>query len=84
MVASCQASGNPTPMIHWFRDDQQLNVGKQSISQSNDSIPTSSQLTVTGFASEDMGNYSCVASNNLGNDSRSFKANAVGKSFMIA
>ena len=74
-------------MIHWFRGDQQLNVGKQSrisISQSNNSISTSSQLTVTGFASEDMGNYSCVASNNLGNDSRSFEANAVGKSFMIA
>ena len=73
-------------MIHWFRDDQQLNTAKQSrisISQSSNNISTSSQLTVTGFASEDIGNYSCVASNNLGNDSRSFKANAVGKSFMI-
>ena len=72
-------------MIHWFRDDQQLNTEKQSrisISQSNNSISTSSQLIVTGFASEDMGNYSCVAVNNLGNDSRSFQANAVGKLFI--
>ena len=71
-------------MIHWFKDYQQLNTEKQSrisISQSSNNISTSSQLTVAGFA--DIGNYSCVASNNLGNDSRSFKANAVGKSFMI-
>ena len=82
LVVSCQATGNPTPMIKWFRDEQLINVGNQSrisISQSSNEISTSSRLTVTGFAPEDVGMYSCVAVNNLGNDSRLFQVNAVGK-----
>ena len=85
LVASCQASADPPPVIQWFRADQQLNdegqsPGSVSISQSTEDTTTRSQLTVTGFTSEEAGVYSCVAVNALGNDSRSFQVNIVGES----
>ena len=79
----CRGSADPPPVIQWFRGDQQLGVGDQSsltISQSTEDTTTSSQLTVTGFTSEEAGVYSCVAVNALGNDSRSFRVNQVGES----
>ena len=88
LVASCQASADPPPVIQWFRGDQQLGVGDQSlesvsISQRIEDTTISSQLTVTGFTSEEAGVYSCVAVNALGNYSRSFQVNAVGESAAI-
>ena len=85
LVASCQASADPPPVIQWFRGDQQLGVGDQSlesvsISQSTEDTTTRSQLTVIGFTSAVAGVYSCVAVNALGNDSRSFQVNTVGES----
>ena len=85
LVASCQANANPLPVIKWFREDQLLSDGDQtpdgvSISQSNESTTTSSQLTVTGFTSKEAGVYSCVAVNDFGNDSRSFQVHTVGES----
>ena len=78
LIVSCRASGNPSPIIQWFRDDQLLNGSQSSISisQGNNGI---SQLNVIGFANENVGLYSCVAVNKLGRDSKSFQVNAVGK-----
>ena len=77
LTVSCRASGNPTPIIQWFRDDQLLHGNLSiSISQRSNGI---SQLTVIGFANENVGMYSCVAVNSLGRDSKSFQVNAVGK-----
>ena len=81
LVVTCQASGNPTPMIQWFKDNLRVYTGNQSgiiVSQSSNGIVTSSQLTVMEFANEDQGVYSCVSFNNLGNDSRFFQVKAVG------
>ena len=76
LTVSCRASGNPTPMIQWFRDDQLLNESQSiNVSQRSNGI---SQLTVTGFTNENVGEYSCVAINNLGNHSRSFQVNDLG------
>ena len=83
LTVVCRGSANPSPVIQWFRGDQQLGVGDQSsltILQSTEDTTTSSQLTVTGFISEKAGVYSCVAVNALGNDSRSFQVNIVGES----
>ena len=84
LVALCQASADPPPMIQWFKGDLMLNNGDQipgnvSISQTSNDLTTSSQFTVMGFASEDAGVYSCVAVNDLGNDSRAFEVNAIGE-----
>ena len=84
LVASCRANASPPPVIEWFREDQLLSDRDRtpdsvSISQSNEGTTTSSQLTVTGFTSEEEGVYSCVAVNDLGNDSRSFQVHTVGE-----
>ena len=83
LTASCDASADPAPVIQWFKGDQQLNNGDPdgvSISQRTEGTTASSQLTVTGLTPEDIGVYSCVAVNDLGNDSRSFQVNTVGES----
>ena len=80
LVASCRATGDPSPVIQWLRGNQLLDGVDQpqiSVSQSSDSLTTSSQLTVTGFTSEDMGGYSCVAVNDLGKVPRTFQVNIV-------
>ena len=79
LVATCQASGNPTPMIEWFKDDMPLYSGNQSGISISPSTGSRSQLTVLNFANENQGEYICVGVNNLGNDTRSFKVNAAGK-----
>ena len=81
LLVTCQASGNPTPMIQWFKDNLRVYTGNQSgiiISQSSNGIVTSSQLTVIEFENEGQGVYSCVAFNKLGNYSRFFQVKAVG------
>ena len=82
LVASCRASGDPLPVIHWFSGEQLLIAGNRSeisVSQGSNGITTISQLTLTEFTLEDMGVYSCVAVNSLGNVTRLFQVNAVGK-----
>ena len=77
LFATCRASGNPTPLIQWFKDDLPLNTGNQSsisITQSSNG----SQLIVMEFENNDQGVYSCVAFNNLGNDTRLFQVKVVG------
>ena len=58
--------------------------GNVSISQNSNDLTTSSQLTVMGLASEDAGVYTCVAINDLGNDSRAFEVNAIGEQYSIS
>lgn len=84
-VASCQGRAEPPPMIQWLKEDQQLDVGDDSsgrvnISNVSSDVTTTSHLTVTGFTSEDVGIYTCVAFNGLGSDTRSFQVNTVGES----
>ena len=86
LVASCRATANPLPAIQWFNGTQLLSSDDHisvNVSQTSDGITTSSQLTVTGFTSEDAGLYFCSAVNDLGIDSRSFQVNVVGESATI-
>lgn len=83
LIASCRANANPPPLIQWFQGAQILGSGDPSkvlVSHNIAGKTASSQLTITGFTSEDEGAYACVAVNSLGNDSRSFQINAVGES----
>ena len=86
LIVECRGSADPLPVIQWFRGDQQIIDGDQSLlnvsitSQSIDGVSNSSRLTVTGFTTEEAGVYSCVAANAFGNDSRSFQVNVVGES----
>ncbi len=86
LTASCDASADPAPVIQWFKGDRQLNdrdPNGVSISQQTEDTTANSQITVMSFTSEDAGVYSCVAINDLGNDSRSFQVNTVGESAVL-
>ena len=63
MVLSCDADGNPVPIISWTRDGTLVNTSGR-ISFSGDKR----QLTITNVNRTDSGGYLCVASNKLGND----------------
>ena len=63
MVLSCDADGNPVPIISWTRDGSLVNTsGRFSFSADK------RQLTITNVNRTDSGKYRCVASNKLGND----------------
>ena len=84
LSATCRATADPHASFLWFRGDQLLNNMNQShitvsVLLTSDSMTTSSGLKVANFTSKDIGVYSCVAVNILGNDSRSFQVNTVGK-----
>ena len=85
LTASCDASADPAPEIQWFKGDRQLKDGDDSvsISQQTEDTTTNSRITVMSFTPENAGVYSCVAVNDLGNDSRSFQVNSVGESVVL-
>ena len=86
LTASCDASADPAPVIQWFKGDQQLYNGDPdgvSISQRIVDTTANSRITVMTFTSENAGVYTCVAVNDLGNDSRSFQVNTVGESVVL-
>ena len=62
----CNADGNPPPTISWTRNGSPVNTTINSrISFSEDK----KNLTITDVNRTDSGEYRCVASNELGNDS---------------
>ena len=84
LVAPCQARDNPSPVIQWYRGDVLLSSEVQtlanvSIMMQENGLTIESRLTMPQLSSEDVGVYSCVAVNSLGNDSRSFQVNIVGE-----
>ena len=62
MTLSCNATANPVPTISWFRDGSPVDSSRISFSEDN------KQLTITDVNRTDSGEYRCVASNELGND----------------
>ena len=73
------------PIHHqWYRGDVLLSSEVQtlanvSITMQENGLTIESWLTMPQLSSEDVGVYSCVAVNSLGNDSRSFQVNIVGE-----
>ena len=63
MTLSCDATGNPVPTISWTKDGSPLsNNSRISLSADN------KQLTITNVSRTDSGEYRCVASNSVGNE----------------
>ena len=65
MILSCNATGNPEPTITWTKN------GTLISNNSRISSPQEKQLTITNVNRTDSGEYRCVASNSLGNDTSS-------------
>ncbi|XP_034148722.1 melanoma cell adhesion molecule b isoform X2 [Esox lucius] len=69
---NCHVRGNPSPVITWSSSDQSLILKEESHKQTENGV-----LSVVSFTvSSDIMAY-CNASNNLGNDSVSFRIKAI-------
>ena len=63
ITLSCDAAGNPVAIISWTKDGSAISsISRISLSADN------RQLTITNASRTDRGEYRCVASNSLGND----------------
>ena len=68
----CTSSGNPPPKVTWRRiDGPKLNEDRTI--QHNKGL-----LSVHNVGQADRGKYQCIASNSLGNDSRTFLVDVRG------
>ena len=72
----CQAVGEPVPDISWYFNGVMINVSDNSSkymikSRSLNVTTTENTLTVYNVTLFDVGVYTCIASNVIGNDSDS-------------
>lgn len=64
LILPCKVVGHPTPKIEWFRNDQPIIEQKgTTISQENNGLCV---LTISEVFPEDAGEYTCYASNKIG------------------
>ena len=73
-TTACQATGEPVPNISWYFNGVMINVSDTNkymiMSTSLNTTATENTLTVYNVTSSDVGNYTCFASNAVGNDSK--------------
>jgi hypothetical protein len=74
-VFECNANGNPSPIIKWFKNNVELLESNKKISLTNDK----SQLRINDINANDAATYKCMASSIFGSTSVSAKLN-FGKS----
>ena len=71
MTFSCQATGEPVPVISWYFNDVMINVSntsKYNVSDIINEIVITSYLTIINAQSTDVGTYFCHAENLIGID----------------
>ena len=69
---TCQATGEPVPDISWYFNGVMINVSDNSskymiMSRSLNITTTESTLTINNSVSSDVGVYTCIVFNLLGN-----------------
>ena len=67
VILSCNATGNPEPTISWTKDGYPISNNSRISLSADDN----KKLTITNGNRTDSGEYRCVASNSLGNDTSS-------------
>ena len=72
VVLVCRATGRPTPSLTWMHNDIQITSDSRRVISGD-------QLEIKQFRTSDEGSYSCVASNRLGVDERSFTVSMKSK-----
>lgn len=70
LVIRCPVTATPPPVISWLKDNNPLN-------QSNDDI------FIDAVSLSDSGNYTCIATNQLGHASKSFLINVQSERFKV-
>ncbi|XP_032954390.1 opioid-binding protein/cell adhesion molecule isoform X6 [Rhinolophus ferrumequinum] len=68
-ILSCEASAVPTAEFQWFKEDTRLATGLDGVRIENKG--RISTLTFFNVSEKDYGNYTCVATNKLGNTNAS-------------
>ncbi|XP_072467718.1 neurotrimin isoform X3 [Notamacropus eugenii] len=72
----CEASAVPSAEFQWYKDDKRLVGGQKRVKVEN--RPFLSKLIFFNVSEHDYGNYTCVASNNLGHTNASITLFAPG------
>ena len=72
LTLDCMSSGFPTPVITWRRLDGRP-LPMRTV------IHSAGLLSIYGVGQLDRGDYQCISSNPLGNDTRIFSVNITGK-----
>ncbi|XP_061644068.1 neuregulin 2b isoform X4 [Phyllopteryx taeniolatus] len=65
LYLKCEASGNPSPSFHWYKDGQELQRGRDLRIKTN---KKNSKVLISRVRMEDSGNYTCVAENSVGQE----------------
>ncbi|KAM6234759.1 protein CEPU-1 isoform X1 [Aptenodytes patagonicus] len=68
-ILLCEASAVPSADFQWYKDDKRLAEGQKGLKVENKAFV--SKLTFFNVSEQDYGNYTCVASNQLGNTNAS-------------
>ncbi|XP_042687949.1 protein CEPU-1 isoform X1 [Centrocercus urophasianus] len=68
-ILMCEASAVPSADFQWYKDDKRLAEGQKGLKVENKAF--FSRLTFFNVSEQDYGNYTCVASNQLGNTNAS-------------
>ena len=71
-VFTCHATGEPVPDINWYFNGVMINVSDTNkymiMSTSINTTTIENTLTVYNVTSSDVGTYTCIASNIIGDD----------------
>ncbi|XP_040264776.1 hemicentin-1 isoform X1 [Bufo bufo] len=68
----CEASGIPRPVIYWLKDGERIN---SDLRPEIVKTPNGEVLSIVNTQTSDMGKYTCVATNSVGEDDRIFTVN---------
>ncbi|XP_066115861.1 opioid-binding protein/cell adhesion molecule isoform X2 [Saccopteryx bilineata] len=79
---SCEASAVPTAEFQWFKEDTRLATGLDGMRIENKG--RISTLTFFNVSEKDYGNYTCVATNKLGNTNASITLYEISPSSAVA
>ncbi|XP_037562933.1 neuroplastin [Dermacentor silvarum] len=68
LTLSCKASGVPTPVVTWFKDDEPLNISDPRVTLEPINNVSDAKLVIQDLNFDDRAQYTCVASNGISNE----------------
>ena len=77
LILRCQISGSPRPEITWFKDGNKIIIQESNGIVSRQAPDGNCSLLIPGAKLEDIGTYSCIAKNTLGEDETSCEVTVI-------